>query len=323
MRHVRLRTALAGSIGVITVAATAGMAMLSSGASATMAAHHTARPPARPHVAAGTVRADSDPVVAFSQQFQRNDNQFCPSGSGNAPCDGNYANGDYGTIDRVLSGYSNGGYGNYAPSTPSVTGNWMAVVSGDEDINQGTGCPGTAVEECTGPYALFGDGAENVFPIHGFTVTDDLYLSPSTASTGSLIDDDVEINTSSGTYGIDNVITACPESDAFVINFGHSSPGSCQTPGAASISTAGWYRFVFVFSNVAGTAYLTMNVVSEGSSPAVVATSGSQPVGGGSAEPIGQWGGPGYFWLPTENISGVPLANFALQLGQHRLGNTP
>jgi hypothetical protein len=327
MRHVRLRTALAGSIGVITVAATAGMAILSSGASATMAAHHTARPPARPHVASHAVRADtSDPVVAFTQEFQNNDHQFCDSPS-SQPCDGNYngggANQDYGTIDRVPGHFSNGGYGNYAPSTPALDGNWMALVSGDEDINQGTGCPGQAVEECTGPYALFGDGAENVFPTHGFTVTDDLYLSPSTASNGSLIDDDVEINDNTGSYGIDNVITACPENGSFVINFGHNSPGSCQTPGAASISTAGWYRFIFVFSNVAGDAFLTMNVVAESAPTSVIATSGPQPVGGGSAESISNWGGPGYFWLPTENISGVPLANFALELGQHKYGKTP
>jgi hypothetical protein len=119
----------------------------------------------------------------------------------------------------------------------------MALVSGDQDVNQGTGCPGTVVEECTGPYALFGDGNENVYPTHGFTVTDDLYLDPGTAAPdGALIDDDVEINNSSGAYGIDNVITACPESGAFVINFGHNSAGSCETPGAATISPAsiGW-----------------------------------------------------------------------------------
>jgi hypothetical protein len=128
----------------------------------------------------------------------------------------------------------------------------MALVSGDQDVNQGTGCPGTVVEECTGPYALFGDGNENVYPTHGFTVTDDLYLDPGTAAPdGALIDDDVEINNSSGAYGIDNVITACPESGAFVINFGHNSPGSCETPASehtgarnggrgASAPASGW-----------------------------------------------------------------------------------
>jgi hypothetical protein len=329
MKHLRIhpRGWLAGSVGIVAIAGTLGLATIGTGASASMAGHHAAPHAARPdaHIHAGRNAVTSDPVVAFTQEFRHNDRQFC-SGAGNAPCDGNGGAGDYGTIDRVPGGFSNGGYGNYAPSTPALhgSGDWMALVSGTGDVNEGTGCTSLATEACTGPYALFGDGAENVFPSSGFTVTDDLYLSPATAATnGALIDDDVELNNTSGTFGIDNVITACPESGQFVINFGHNSPGSCATPGAATISTAGWYRFVFVFSNAAGYAYLTMNVVSEASSPAIIATSSPQPVGGGSAEPITSWGGPGYFWLPTENISGVPLGNFALQTGQHPHGNTP
>jgi hypothetical protein len=333
MKHVRIRMRwwLAGSIGVAAILSTFGFAALSSGASASLTTHQHVRPPSRPHglIWAGRNAAlTSNPVVAFTQEFQKNTQPFCPPGSGNNPCDGAYNGGgsaqDYGTIDRMPGGFSNGGYGNYAPSTPALTGAWMALVSGDQDGNQGAGCPGTAVEECTGPYALFGtgaaQGAENVFPGGGFTVTDDLYLSPATAANGALIDDDVELNNSSGGYGIDNVITACPESGAFVINFGHSSPGSCS--GAPAITSAGWYRFAFVFSNVAGNAYLTMNVVSEASPTSIIATSTPQPVGG-TATPTTDWGGPGYFWLPTENISGVPLANFALQLGQHKDGHTP
>lgn len=329
--RIRLRGWLAGSVGVVTILGTLGLAALSNGASASSAAHHHARPAPRPHgliSAAPNMALTSYPVTTFTQEFGSNDQQFCPSGFGNNPCDGAYNGGgtaqDYGTIDRVPGGFSNGGYGNYAPSTPAVIGTWMALVSGDQDTNQGGGCPGTAVEECTGPYALFGtgaaEGAENVFPSGGFTVTDDLYLSPATAPNGALIDDDVELNNSSGTYGIDNVITACPESGAFIINFGHNSPGSCS--GSPLITSPGWYRFVFVFSNVAGNAFLTMNVVSESSTPSVIATSNPQPVGG-TVTPVTDWGGPGYFWLPTENISGVPLANFALQLGQHKDGHTP
>jgi hypothetical protein len=33
------------------------------------------------------------------------------------------------------------------------------------------------------------------------------------------------------------------------------------------------------------------------------------------------WGGPGYFWLPTEDISGLPIANFALRLGSQPGGH--
>jgi hypothetical protein len=34
-------------------------------------------------------------------------------------------------------------------------------------------------------------------------------------------------------------------------------------------------------------------------------------------------GGPGYFWIPTENTSSLPLSNFAVQLGSHPGGNAP
>ena len=63
------------------------------------------------------------------------------------------------------------------------------------------------------------------------------------------------------------------------------------------ITTAGWYRFVAVFSNVAGYAYVTRSVLDD-ASLTQIATSGPQPVGG-TATLIGNWGGPRYFWLPS------------------------
>jgi hypothetical protein len=262
--------------------------------------------------------------MPFTQEFATNKDGFCPSGSGNAPCNGRPNN--YGPIDRVLSSFSNGGYGNYAPSTRALVGNFFALVSGSNDQNRAGGCPGTTPtsnpgEACSGPYALFGTGAasgkENVFPKGGFTVTDDLYLSPTTAGpAGSLVDDDVELNTSAGTYGIDNIITACAEDTTsgalgFVINFGNNSPGSCA--GTPVVTTDGWYRFVFAFSDVHGHAELTESVRSE-STGTLVVSSGLKPVGG-TPSSTSKWGGPGYFWLPTEDYAGLPLANVAVQLG--------
>jgi hypothetical protein len=325
---------LVGSAGAIAVT-TAAVLALSSGAAASRAAHqqvHHVRP--RATAAAVAANAAQYPVTSLTQEFSKNTKYFCPANSGNLPCDG--ANGDYGTIDRVLSGFSNGGSGNYAPFTKALTGDWMALVSGTGDGNQGGGCPGTTPtsnpgEACSGPFALFGtgkaEGVENVFPSDGFTVTDDLYLSPSTGGpAGSLVDDDTELNLSNGQFGIDNVITACAEPTSvsgplgYIINFGHNSPGSCE--GTPVITQDGWYRFVFVFSDQGGNAYLDEYVRSEPSA-ALVATSGPQPVGGGSPEPVSQWGGPGYFWLPSLDMSGLPLANFALQLGTHANGHQP
>ncbi len=336
---------LTGSVGVSALAGALLAVVASSGAPA-MASHGQAVHRARPHVAAQagvrdmTAATTQYPVKSVSQQFSYNTKYFCPA-TGNAPCDGNGTAGDYGTIDRVSGGFSNGGFGNYAPGTPALVGNSMAIVSGTGDGNQEVGCPGTTAtsnpgEACTGPYALFGTGSaagvENVFPNKGFTVTDDLYLSPTTSPVaGSLVDDDVEINNSAGGYGIDNIITACAESTdtagdlGFVINFGHNSAGSCA--GTPVITADGWYRFVFVFSDVDGYAYLTESVLSDPGAtgtPSVIATSSPLPVGGtASATPTSQWGGPGYFWLPSEDMGGLPLANFAVQLGEVTNGNTP
>jgi len=54
----------------------------------------------------------------------------------------------------------------------------------------------------------------------------------------------------------------------------------------------------------------------------VVATSGLQPVSG-TPTSASTWGGPNYFWLPTEDMSGLPLANFALQLEVEPAGHKP
>ncbi len=332
MAHVTLRrrTWLAGSAGTLSVIATvAMMTAASGGASASMSVARHARPHPAGALAHSTSKTSqpSYPVTPFVQDFQANTRYFCPANSGNLPCDGKIDL-DYGTIDRVPSGFSNGGAGNYAPFTKALKGNWMALVSGSGMPNQGAACPDPGVEACTGPYALFGtgkaQGAENVFPAKGFTVTNDLYLSPSTAGpAGSVVDDDVELNLSQpgtyGYYGIDNIITACPETGGFTVSFGNGSPGQCA--GSPVVSTDGWYRFVFMFSNVGGNAYLTESVRSE-TTGALVATSGPQPVGG-TPTPITHWGGPGYFWLPTLQVSGMPLANFALQLGQVPSGHKP
>jgi hypothetical protein len=324
---------------------------LSSSAGASVKAH------ARPHgivshrtSSAGAMTPTPGAPTVFHQEFSGNVSPFCVEQPPNAPCDGNAGAGDYGTVDRVHSGYSNGGYGNYAPATKSLPGSsYFAVTSGATAGNQGVGCPGDisspGSEACTGPYALFptngaADGNSDVFPRAGFTVTDDLYLSPSTppGPNGSMIDDDVELNSSTigsaGYYGIDNIVTACYNSTAgsggtpgFLINFSNNTGNCTDTGSTPVISTDGWYRYVFNFSNVGGDAYLTEKVYAEPSAAnnntlTLVATSGAQPVGG-TATPITHWGGAGYFWLPDEDVSGLPVSNLAVQAGQAGKGQTP
>ena len=345
MSKHRSRNWLLGAAGAGTIAVALLSATISTGASASLTVHHAARAhTVRVHrpAASKALRNGSNSAIlptAFSQQFTFNTSGFC-TGAPNAPCDG--AANDYGTLDRVPGGFSNGGFGNYAPSTAALfkgstpTG-YFALTDGTGVGNQsaagspGAGCPGTTAtsnpgEACTGPFALFGSapnqGADNTFPSNGFTVTSDLYLSPSTAGpAGSLVDDDVELNNNAGSYGIDNIITACAEQGGFVINFGSGSPGSCS--GSPVITTDGWYRFVFVFSNTAGHVFVTENVASETAPGTPIATRGSQPIVTGAGDATSNWGGPGYFWLPTQDFAGLPLANFALQLGQHTSGHTP
>src|ERR1700728_1930487 len=144
MRQVRLhrRGCFAGSLGAIAIVGTAmTLAAFGAGASAsTVTPRHAvshARPHVRTHRNGAMSGSRSHPVTPVTQEFGSNTSPFCPANSGNAPCDGNGGAGDYGTIDRVLSGFSNGGFGNYAPSTKALVGGWMALVSGTQDGNQG------------------------------------------------------------------------------------------------------------------------------------------------------------------------------------------
>lgn len=343
---MRLITKLAVPAAALTLIGPALGLALSAQAGASVKTH------ARPH---GIISHQASPAVttgaptAFHQEFTTNTTPFCIESPPNAPCDGNAQEGDYGTIDRVHSGYSNGGYGNYAPGTTALTGTSFALTSGATAGNQGAGCPGDITtpgsEACTGPYALFpasgvANGNSDVFPTGGFTVTSDLYLSPSTppGPNGSMIDDDVELNSSTpgtyGYYGIDNIITACYNSAAgssgmpgFLINISNNTGNCTNTASTPVVSTDGWYRFVFDFSNIGGDAYLTEKVYAEPSAAnsetlTPVTTTGPEPVGG-TETPISQWGGPGYFWLPDEDVSGLPVTNLAVQLGQHGKGQTP
>jgi hypothetical protein len=326
--RTKIRSMAAGSAAaaVVTAAALAGMGT----AGATSSLGHRPHPQ---HAGSRSANAVTGTPAAFSQEFGTNRKYFCP-GLGNAPCDGKA--GDYGTIDRVASGFSNGGSGNYAPFTHAYDGGFFALTSGTQAANLGVNCPadsGAGNESCTGPYALFpvsgkgrtSWGGATVFPSGGFTVTNDLYLSPSTAGSHSpLIDDDVELNNSSGAFGIDNIVGVCYNSTAggFTVNFSHNTGNCTYTPGTTPVITSdGWYRFVFVFSGSATAPVVTENVYRDTSGTLTnKITSGPQSA---AISPPGPAGGPGYFWLPDDDVSGLPLANFALQSGTHPFGYTP
>jgi hypothetical protein len=334
MRRLTLsaRRWLAGSAGAVVVGALVMVPLVSTGASASMTGTSHLRlghaRPERPRpLRRGATTTTSFPVTKQVQEFSTGTGDFC---EGASPCNGDVAAGGAGTIDRVHSGFSNGGTGNYAPFTKAYSGSWMAVITGTDVANQGLGCQNTTVEGCTGPYWLPGKGAalgvENVFPARGFTVSMDAYLSPSTAApVGSIFDNDVGLNTNSGSYFSDDIVEACLVSPGtFALAFSNGSPGNCS--GTTDVTTDGWYRYVWQFSNQGGDVYVTVSVYSDsgGADPTLtrVFTTGPLPVSG-TATPVSDVGGPAYWWAPTEQFYGMPVANFAIQLGQHVTGYTP
>src|SRR5580700_4940856 len=107
----RLMAAAAVAAAALTAASLAGMG---AAGAATNLGH---RP--HPHYAGANVTGT---VHFVNDQFQGNIGGFCGASPPNAPCDGNAGAGDYGTIDSVSSKFSNGGFGNYAPSTKSLDG---------------------------------------------------------------------------------------------------------------------------------------------------------------------------------------------------------
>jgi hypothetical protein len=315
---------LVGLTGPAALAAVVAMTATSSpaGASAGVVWHQ------RPGAAArATTGATAVSPTFVSDQFQANTGGFCANPS-DPPCDGNAAAGDFGTIDAAIpAGFSNGGFGNYAPGTPALlpTFKKMALISGTTQANQGLGCQTPGVEGCTGPYYR-AEPNQNTFPSSGFTVTNDVYLDPAAApGTAGEIDLDVALNDSSGNFAQDNIFAVCNQGSGsgYSVTFGHNSPGDCS--GSPVITTAGWYRFVWLFTNVGGKVFQTQRVIAENGG-ATVADSGPQAVifpGDSSVEPVGNVGGLRYLWYPTLQVSGMPMGNFAVQLGQHGTGHTP
>lgn len=310
---------LVGLTGPAALAAVVAMTATSSPAGAAAGAVSHPRPAAAARAAAGAAAVSPTFV---SDQFQANAGGFCAT-AGEA-CNGS----DFGTLDAAIPvGFSNGGSGNYAPGTPALlpTFKKMALITGTTQANQGQGCQTPGVEGCTGPYYRATPN-QDTFPSSGFTVTNDVYLDPGAATgTAGEIDLDVALNNSAGGFAEDNIFAVCNQGSGsgYSVTFGHNSPGDCS--GSPVITTAGWYRFVWLFTNVGGKVFQTQRVIAENGG-ATVADSGPQPVifpGDSSVEPVSNVGGIRYFWYPTLQVEGMPMGNFAIQPGQHSTGHTP
>lgn len=316
------------SISKIAATVAATVVVLGGGAfalasSAGAATPHVSRPDAALRHA-DSANTPVYPVTAVTDEFQTGiGGGFCPAHSGNLPCNG--AVGNYGVISRAVSEFSNGGAGNYAPAAPALPGQEFYAWTSGAQMDNRTGCPNAAVEYCTGPFALFGKGKargqENQFPAGGFTVTADLYLDPAAiANLNPVLTADVGLNGSTGTYLADEFINFCPETGGLAVS---NTYGSCASTNPV-ITAAGWYRLIWQFADASGNAVVTERVEAE-SHPgtALYVSELDAPVVPNQTTAITAAGGPGYFWLPTEDVMGLPLGNFALQLGQQPNGHTP
>lgn len=286
-------------------------------------------------------RPDTPPVGSvtnWSQTYETNTKGWCTNILPET-CNDVQGQYDYGSVDRVGSGFSN--YGNYGSFVNSYTGNYHAVVNGTSSLSSG-GCPNSGVLYCKGPYSFVNtDGTDSIFPSNGVTVSSWIYVDTSFATNwltangctfnadGSVascnngavqpeFDWDVSINDVTGHFLEDFVAAACVQggssADGFVVNFGYASPGSCS--GAASITTSGWYDFETIFINTSGKANVEWQVVS--STGTVVASLEAPITGTGDTQMrIKQLGGPDYIWFPTEDIQGLPIDNTSVKLGNH------
>lgn len=268
---------------------------------------------------------------------------FCDN-IADAPCDG-VPGTDYGTVNQVNDSFNNGGFGNYAtglpsglPELPNGTGVLAnhVVLDGSTATNQGGACPTAGTEGCTGPYMeklINGQNQQTGFPSNGYTLTIYQYVDPSYQAAagnangaGTQFDTDLGISQVNGgvaSYGSDNVITTCNDGNgtSASLAFGHGSPDPCGNGG--QITAPGWYRYVFLVSNVGGKVFLTARVLSEDGNTTVF-DSGPIAVsfdGGVTQATTSNTGGLRYLWWPTLNVDGLPVGYVNYQAGQLQSGH--
>jgi hypothetical protein len=307
-------------IGMLALVASMGVGMLGVSTSAGAATH-----PQRVNAGAQSAAARSGGKKAKSTTFNwhnkmsSNTNGWCPSGSGNAPCDG--LSGDYGTISIFKSTASDASWGGYASGATLTGQKKYARTTGGQDggVPTANGCSVQGGENCTGPYTLWGprNNGNDVTFGSGYTSSIEMYVDAGwgDANTGNVVDWDTGLQTSTGGYLEDFVIDLCSTASGWQVSWENGSGGcgaNAGTPSNELLNTSGWYTFTEQFSNVGGVVYVTYAVASNGStgqnSPGSQVWTYTENSGNATATT----GGPLYGWLPTEDVSGLPLANISL-----------
>jgi len=305
------------ALGMLALSGSVGTGVIFLSASGGSAATPRAAVTAKRHDPSGATHN-------WYNKLSANTKGWCPVTSPpNFPCDGQP--GDYGTIGIYSHSAEDGGWGTYAFGATLYGQSKYARVTGGQDDSQdggapsATGCTVPGDENCSGPFTLWGprnQGNDIVFPTNGFTTSIKMYVDAgwAEANPGNVVDWDTGTQTSTGNYEEDFVIDLCSTATGWEVSWENGSGGCGASPGSPDpeyLTTSGWYTLQMYFSNQAGTVFVTYAVLSDGStgnSPATQVWSYTENSGIATSSS----GGPLYGWLPTEDVSGLPLAQIRL-----------
>jgi hypothetical protein len=317
-RQMKKRRAGRTVVAILALTASAGIGVIGLSTSVSSAAART------PNLRSATKPAGT--TYNWHNKLGKNTNGWCPVVSPpNAPCDG--ASGDYGTIGIYSPSDQDASWGGYGAGV-TLTGQkkYARTTGGTDDSGNGgapspTGCTVQGNENCSGPFALWGpknQGDDTIFPSGGFTTTIKVYVDAvwGDANPGNVVDWDTGLETSTGAYEEDFVIDLCSTASGWEVTWENGSGGcgaTAGTPNPEYLNTSGWYTLQMNFTNGAGTVYAAYSVLSDGSTGQSTPTqvwSYSENSGISTASS----GGPLYGWLPTEDVSGLPLAQIRLEV---------
>jgi hypothetical protein len=262
----------------------------------------------------------------FSQGFESDTSGWCDEPA--SPCDGVST----GTINRVPSGYTNGG--GYADGVASAAGAFHARLR----TPSGSGCmPGMPGSQCNGPYSDMGLGFTDAqFPQPGYVTQLDVYLDTGFAAAHHDYRYDLEsaINNTSGSYlqGFDfnaGTTLATATTPGFVIGASTNADrsgafpenpcpapftppaNSCRAP--VTITTPGWYTFRHTFRDVSGALTVRLQILN---------STGATVPGADwtitSEHPVSEAGGPTLLWFPNQEINDLAIDNTLLRPLQPR-----
>jgi hypothetical protein len=308
-------------IGMLALVASMGIGMLGVSTSAGAATRpHRADVAERSAAARSTANARAKSTThSWHNTLASNTNGWCDASPPNSPCDG--LPGDYGTIGIFKATARESAWGGYASGVTLAGQKKYARTTGGQDggVPTDTGCTVPTNESCSGPYTLWGPknlGNDVTFG-SGFTTSLEMYVDAGwgDAHPGNVVDWDTALQTTTEGFESDFVIDLCSTATGWQVGWENGSGGCGASPGTPNpehLNTSGWYTLTEQFTNLAGVVYATYTVTSNGSTgqntPGTQVWTYTQNTGFATATT----GGPLYGWLPTEDVSGLPLAQLRL-----------